>query len=632
MAITEEEIKEAFIQAMTDPRVSSLFTGSPPTPPGGPTPPPPDRSTRYTDPGTPDDDSDIDRTLTERANKVSANLTGVFGAGMTGITQAITIALDAVGEYNEELDKEVSYFRYIQENFGGISEAAYAAGEAVGGITGQALEAVQHLGLVGSNGKDSLLEIESGALKGKNALIELFKEPEEASKIFRDVLMDVAETNITLSKSLKDQGKEEAERIAVLSKRMGIQSNEMGNILRRQFAFTGEASSKIIEDIANVAVTVAETTGGSAEDLKDDIMDIMQDTKRFGDIGVDSAARIAGALNQLGLDFQTFQGITDQFMNFDSAAQKMGDLSALFGIQMDAMEMTYLANEDQEEFLFRMREEILDAGLDVENMSKTRQRALTDQLGLQSIEQMRQFMDTGIQPDQMALEAATTQAETMDGLATGIEKFGGAYEGAYKGAEQFEKSLRMQATFSDEVTRNIIATRKETGQLPGIALGKIRLSQKAIDTAIVSLQQTKVLVTDIATDGVAKISEFINASGEMAASATNTALGSLGFTKKSLVPSSPAEQEAKTSVSSTYIKSTTDLLNTFVAENNKTLAKESQQQEQTNKWLEMMSKKDPTVTLNPTTNVTIDPGGLVRSGIYQIQNEDGVVYATTPQT
>ena len=146
------------------------------------------------------------------------------------------------------------------------------------------------------------------------------------------------------------------------------------------------------------------------------------------------------------------------------------------------------------------------------------------------------------------------------------------------------------------------------------------------------MQQTKVLVTDIATDGVAKISEFINASGEMAASATNTALGSLGFTKKSLVPSSPAEQEAKTSVSSTYIKSTTDLLNTFVAENNKTLAKESQQQEQTNKWLEMMSKKDPTVTLNPTTNVTIDPGGLVRSGIYQIQNEDGVVYATTPQT
>ena len=53
--------------------------------------------------------------------------------------------------------------------------------------------------------------------------------------------------------------------------------------------------------------------------------------------------------------------MTNKFMNFDSAAQKMGDLSALFGIQMDAMEMTYLANEDQEEFLFRMREEILDA-------------------------------------------------------------------------------------------------------------------------------------------------------------------------------------------------------------------------------------------------------------------------------
>lgn len=629
MAITEDDIKEAFIQAMTDPRVSSLFTGRPPTPPGGPTPPPPDRSTRYTDPGSPDDDSDTDRTLTERANVVAANLTGVFGAGMTGMTESAKIALNAIGEFNEELDREVSYFRYIQENFGGISEAAYAAGEAVGGITGQALEAIQHLGLVGANGKDSLLEIESGALKGKNALIELFKEPEEASKIFRDVLMDVAETNITLSKSLKDQGKEEAERIAVLSKRMGIQSNEMGNILRRQFAFTGEASSKIIEDLANVAVTVAETTGGSAEDLKDDIMDIMQDTKRFGDIGVDSAARIAGALNQLGLDFQTFQGITDQFMNFDSAAQKMGDLSALFGIQMDAMEMTYLANEDQEEFLFRMREEILDAGLDVENMSKTRQRALTDQLGLQSIEQMRQFMDTGIQPDQMALEAATTQAETMDGLATGIEKFGGAYEGAYKGAEQFEKSLRMQATFSDEVTRNIIATRKETGQLPGIALGKIRLSQEAIDNSIVSLQKTKDLVTDIATDGIAMIAEFVNASGEMAASAVNTALGSFGIESEFVGPPAPDTAVSTSKPTKDYpeeIGVKSNQVDQNNAESNSKTAEEVQ------KLNEFISNGGFAVNLQPTTTVTIDAKGLVKTGIYQIETDEGIIYATAPQT
>ena len=49
----------------------------------------------------------------------------------------------------------------------------------------------------------------------------------------------------------------------------------------------------------------------------------------------------------------------------------MGDMSAMFGVQMDAMEMMYLANEDEEAFLHKMREQMMDQGVDVENMSKT---------------------------------------------------------------------------------------------------------------------------------------------------------------------------------------------------------------------------------------------------------------------
>ena len=418
--------------------------------------------------------------------KMSGGVTGITGGVFKGVSQSAIIMADAFADLNDELDSEIDYFRQIQNNFGGVSDAAYMAGEEVTGLAGQALDAQQHLAMVGSAGKDSMLEIKSGALAGKNPLIALFKDPLEPALKFSEVMTNVAADNVTLAKSLEAQGEAEMERIAIIRKRMGVDSDTMGDILRRQYAFTGEASSKIFEDIASVAVNLAKTTGGSAKDLKDDILDIMKDTNLFGDIGVDAAGRISASLNTLGLDFQTFKSMTNQFMNFDSAAEKMGDMSALFGIQMDAMEMTYLANEDQEEFLLRMREEVLDAGLDVENMSKTRQRALTDQLGLQSIEQMQQFMDTGIQIDQDALMASTDAAKDADGMQSAIEDFGGAFEGASRGAAEFEESLRNQARYTDDIARDILTVRKES-EASVSAIQDFRLSDAAKENARVLL-------------------------------------------------------------------------------------------------------------------------------------------------
>jgi len=636
MSITKDEIKEAFIEAMSDPSVSRLFTGRRSSSPGDTT------STSGSDDTVPDvdfssssDERDDERESESEKNKkfiksVSANATAVFGASFKAVGEMGKIALNALGSYNKELDDEVLYFRQVQKTFGGITEAAYASGEALSGVSGQALEAAQHLGLVSANGKDSALEIESGALKGKNALIELFKDPVEAANLFKDVLVDVSAENVSLSMSLKELGEEEAERIAILSKRMNIESNTMGNILRRQYAFSGEASAQIIEDVAAAAVSVGKATGAAAETLQANILDIMQDTEKFGDIGVDSAARIAGALNQLGLDFQTFQNMTNQFMNFDSAAQKMGDLSALFGIQMDAMEMTYLANEDQEEFLFRMREEILDAGLDVENMSKTRQRALAGQLNM-NVEQMRQFMRDGeLQVDQMGLEAATTEAETMDGMATAIENFGGAYEGAYRGAHEFEKSLRMQATFSDEVARNIIRTREAAGELPGKAIGQFRLSQAALDNAIISLQKTEKVVNSIGSQTITQLGQLANLAGELGAEGVNVGLSYAGIEKDEFVgPPAPKNPEP--------VKPT----NTVITEQVETKANESQEKvaessANTEEELKTLNKNLMggafSINLQPTTNVTIDAKGLVKTGIYQIETDEGIVYATTSKT
>ena len=180
------------------------------------------------------------------------------------------------------------------------------------------------------------------------------------------------------------------------------------------------------------------------------IVDIIEDTNRFGNIGVDSAGRIAAALGQLGVDFQTFTRMTDKFMNFDSAASKMGELSALFGIQMDAMEMTYLANEDQEEFLFRMREEIMDSGVDVENMSKTRARALADQMGL-SVVQMKTFLKEGeLALDQDALIDATDSTDQMDALTTAGKYFGDETTRSAQSTAEIMKEVLLPSILANE--------------------------------------------------------------------------------------------------------------------------------------------------------------------------------------
>lgn len=468
----------------------------------------------------------------ESVKKVGGGITGVVGGMIDVLGKGARITFDNVASMNEELDKEVDIFRQIQKFYGGVSEEAFAAGEALEGTAGQAMGAFQHLVMVSSAGEDMSLSIESGAMKGKNALIALFKDPVEAANMFNQVLENVNQTNVNLAKSLKAQGKAEMERIAIIRKRMNITESEMGDMLRRQYAFTGEASSKIFEDIANVSVSLAKTTGGSAEDLKEDILDIMEDVDKFGNIGVDSAGRIAGALNQLGLDFQTFNRMTENFMNFDSAAGKMGELSALFGIQMDAMEMTYLANEDQEEFLFRMREEILDAGLDVENMSKTRQRALSDQLGM-NVTQMQQFMREGeLTADQAEMTAATDAAEQMDGMANAVDKFGGAFEGAYRGAAEFEESLRAQTTYTDEVMRNIVGQRIEYGKIPEATNKQLKVSDQARANAIAQLKTENDTIVAAIDELSPMLAEFATAAGDMGAGATGAVFNAAGISSE----------------------------------------------------------------------------------------------------
>ena len=67
----------------------------------------------------------------------------------------------------------------------------------------------------------------------------------------------------------------------------------------------------------------------------------------------------------------------------------------MFGVQLDAMEMMRLANEDQEGFLLRMRGQFIQTAKSVDQMSLAEKRLIQGQLGLKDVESVERLLDPG---------------------------------------------------------------------------------------------------------------------------------------------------------------------------------------------------------------------------------------------
>ena len=250
------------------------------------------------------------------------------------------------------------------------------------------------------------IEIDNAYIRQESILKDSFKH-DEVKEAYGQLIVEMTNMNTMALKSF-DQG--ERERALLVQKNLKLTSQETTKLLQRTYAETGDTSSDILTNIAAHAEKIAQVTGMSTKDIANEMAQILSDTETFGFMSEESAARMAGTYKQLGLDLNAVKGIINGFRSFDQAAQKMGDLSAMFGIQMDAMEMMALANEDEEAFLTKMRDDMMDQGVDVENMSKTRLRALGDQMNMTQ-EQVQTFFRTGeMQADQAEMEAASADA------------------------------------------------------------------------------------------------------------------------------------------------------------------------------------------------------------------------------
>ena len=329
---------------------------------------------------------------------------------------------------------------------------------------------------------------------------------------------------------------------------MGVDIETVSDLIANSFAQTGEASTDVLMDITKNAKAMGKAVGVPLKRMSEAIIDIKKDMETFTDITVESAARMAGSLSQLGLSLQSFSGLVKGFRSFDQAADKMGELSAVFGVQMDAMEMMYLANENEEEFLNRFREQIIDQGIDVASMSKTRQRALADQLGM-SVREMKMFMDTGTRMTSQAEKEIATQEAASQTSSDAIDTLNEGMVKVARTTEEIQSHIQnIQGMFSgisaSKMLESVAAVEGKMARLAtgdnAIAQGMIKMQETIATMGEWSAKFAEDLVTKLLPDAD---KSGVNASwqsfGNEFKSAAETTINDLGTAASGMISNSP---------------------------------------------------------------------------------------------
>lgn len=542
-------------------------------------------------------------------------LTGVVGGVGAAAIKIPEAALEFFrGQYVQNREDTFQYLYDFREGFGGFAEDMFAVQDGIQGIAGKAITTAEEIFQLSSGGASEDMQAKYGAVA--DVLDKSFTSPEAAAASFRETFNAIGSEIPALLEELNEV---ELAELTALRHNLKISEKDMGTLLRRQLAYTGEASSEIIGDIGKHADKMAAATGLSANALKAQIIDITADVQTFGNTGVDSASRMAAALQQVGLEVSDLKSMVDAFDSFDGAATKIGDLSSMFDIQLDAMEMTYLANEDQEEFLFRMREEMLNSGVDMENMSHARSKALADTMGL-SVLQMKSFLDEGsLQMDQADLMQVSEEAnldEDYDKVTNAMTKFGDENAKVMVSAQERIDNFRKNALIKTRV--ELMETALTAQKTYDLIFDKIDLQNESIPQLLKAQADTldDAMKSDATLNSINNIGTKLNEGFNTAITSLKTGLQEV--TQKTF-ESPKVTKVVKFDIPNKLYESNKSV----TAAANESVKASAQVNASNQKLLEAIeasSEKDKTINLQ----ITYDESGKIKT----VKSPDGVINIT----
>jgi hypothetical protein len=183
-------------------------------------------------------------------------------------------------------------------------------------------------------------------------------------------------------RATQDMSKETLTDMSLFARGFALSSADTTNFVLRDMERTGKASGDTMKEVIAAAFAAQEQLGAAPRIVADQIKIMMNDVDRFGNSTTAQLTVASKQLQELGISVSSLTGLVGAFSNLDGAISKANDLAAVFGVQLDAMEAMYLAAEDPTRLLETIREQMLEQGVDVENMSQSQMRSLAASLGM----------------------------------------------------------------------------------------------------------------------------------------------------------------------------------------------------------------------------------------------------------
>ena len=225
---------------------------------------------------------------------------------------------------------------------------------------------------------------------------------------------------------------------------MGIAHENIQNVLEVQMLRTGEMSTNMLDEVAAFSKAVSRETGISMNYLNQATTDIIGNIKLFGDIQAEEATRIAANITQLGFKYDALSETQQKFGKFSSAADNIGKISQITGVQLDAQRISFLsAMGKQDEALLYMKEQFKRQGFDksdFEGMVLPLRNALGDamiggQKGIMTLlDESREIKDIG---------KITAEVDTDEGFKDVVDNLD-RVKMAFRSQEEMAKDFRIR--------------------------------------------------------------------------------------------------------------------------------------------------------------------------------------------
>ena len=425
--------------------------------------------------------TDANRDASFEISRVEERIARLAAAGIEGFDQLGEAASSMVPVEAREA------YGQIQEMFGGLNDLTREGNVQAG----QARDAFTGLYQTYARDSGQILQDDGQAIP----LYMAFKDASDMMQRFNSIIRD---ESIDAIATLASTNENLARDMAILGEGLNLGTQETATFIKREISLYGTATGQMLEDAARYSKALEKATGISSKIIAQNIEGIMADTKTFGNVTVEEAARMSAALAQLNLDYGAVNQTVAQFQTFENAASAVGELTSVFGVHLDALELTNLANEDQEGFLRRIREQFLATGKSVETMSRAEKAFLADTLQLGDVEAVERLFASGPEAalstmDQLA--TATREAGDITGeqvlasMGENLRQIDDASEITFR-----QLRARMQATFEGPFVEQLVTAerayiRTTLNEFAGLQQG-IGRQVELIETELTRLQQT----------------------------------------------------------------------------------------------------------------------------------------------